>query len=297
MQRMSGVKLETLYNYIKRSMRCPGLASARVRRGTMHGDKGSGLGDCVILDFRNGFFATADSSDRDTTASRKFLMRFTSMLDDITGVLSGGIASRERLIELRELLQERSGNILRGIPYTASCTFTGILLPKGYSGNSGILLHTGDSVLYACRRRSDGLRRITENNFWMVGRTRQLFQVEEMGIEPDTVILIASDGFSDLNFPASVERDRFIGELIGKSAVEEVADRLIETGYDPEAPVDDLGLIALKPDRMRYADRKIIMGGTTAYGEDRYDENCRIGLHDDRYIALEGESEILVDAH
>ena len=296
MERMSRVKLEILYNSVKRSMRCPGLASARVQRGTMHGDRVSGLGDCVILDFKNGFFAAADSSDRDTTASRKFLMRFTSMLDDITGVLTGGIASREKLIDLRELLQERSENILREIPYTASCTFTGILLPKTHSGNSGILLHTGDSVLYTWRR-SDGLRRITENNFWMVGRTKQLFQVEEMGIEPDTAILIASDGFSDLNFSASIERDRFIGELIGKSAVEKVADRLIETGYAPDAPVDDLGLVALKPDRIRYADRKVLMGGTTAYVEERHDESCRIGLHRDRYIALAGEPEILITAH
>ncbi len=263
----------------------------------MAGDSISGLGDCVILDFKNGFFATADSSDRDTTASRKFLMKFTTMLEDITGALSEDIASQEKLIEIRELLEERSEDILRAIPYTASCTFTGIFLPKNYSGKSGILLHTGDSMLYTYRRRSDELKRITESNFWMVGRTKRLFQVEEMGIDPDTVILITSDGFSDLNFSASIERDRFIGELMRGSAVEEVADRLIEAGYDPAAPVDDLGLIALKPDCIRYAERKMIMGGTTAHDEENYDKNCKIGLHGDRYVALAGESDILVNVH
>jgi hypothetical protein len=273
------------------------MASARVRRGTMAGDRRAGLGDCVILDFKNGFFATADSSDRDTTASRKFLMKFTTMLEDITGALSGDVASRKKLTGIRELLEERSGDVLRTIPYTASCTFTGIILPKNYSGRSGILLHTGDSMLYAYRSSSDELRLITENNFWMVGRTKQLFQVEEMEIEPDTVILIASYGFFDLNFSASIERDRFIGELVKGSAVEEVADRLVEAGYNPRAPVDDLSLIALKPNRICYADRKIIMGGTTAHGEENYDENCRIGLHGDRYVAVEGESDVLVNVY
>jgi hypothetical protein len=279
---MTGGELETFCNFVKRSIRCPGLASARVRRGT-------------IMDFKNGFFAVADSSDRDTTASRKFLKRYTVMLEDIAGALSEDIVSREKLIEIRELLEEKSEDILMAIPYTASCTFTGILLPRSYSGKRGILLHTGDSMLYTYSGRSDTLRRITENNFWMVGRTKQLFQVEEIGIEPDTVILIASDGFSDLNFSPNTERDACIADLIKDNAIEEIADILFERGYVKRAPVDDLGLIALRPDRIDYTDKRIIMGGTSAFKEGVHVEKSNSGLYRDELVALEGEGEIAID--
>jgi hypothetical protein len=293
---MTGGDLETFCNFVKRSIRCPGLASARVRRGTMADDTRSGLGDCVMMDFKNGFFAVADSSDRDTTASRKFLKRYTVMLEDIAGTLSE-IASRGKLIEIRELLEEKSEDILMAIPYTASCTFTGILLPRNYLGERGILLHTGDSMSYTYSSRSDTVRRITENNFWMVGRTKQLFQVEEMGIEPDTVILIATDGFSDLNFSPNTERDAYIADLIKDNAIEEVADILFERGYAKSTPVDDLGLIALRPVCIDYTDKRIIMGGTSASREGVHDEKSNSGLYRDELVALEGEGEIAIDQY
>jgi serine/threonine protein phosphatase PrpC len=292
---MMGGELETFCNFVKRSIRCPGLASARVRRGTMADDKRNGLGDCVIMDFKNGFFAIADSSDRDTTASRKFLMRYTVMLEDIAGALLEDVASREKLIEIRELLEKKSEDILMAIPYTSSCTFTGIFLPRNYSGGSGILLHTGDSMLYTYCNRSDELRRITENNFWMVGRTKQLFQIEEMGIEPDTVILIASDGFTDLNFSGYIERDTCIVDLIKDNAIEEVADILFERGYANKAPVDDLGLIALRPDSIYYTDKRVVMGGTSAFKEGVHDEKSNSGLYRDELVALGDDGEIELD--
>ncbi len=295
MQEMMGGELETFCNFVTRSIRCPGLASARVQRGTMADDGRNGLGDCVIMDFKNGFFAIADSSDRDTTASRKFLMRYTVMLEDIAGAPLEDVASREKLIEIRELLEEKSENILKAIPSTSSCTFTGIFLPRNYSGRSGILLHTGDSMLCTYSKRSDELRRITENNFWMVGRTKQLFQVEEMRIEPDTVILIASDGFTDLNFLGYIERDRYIADVIKDNAIEEVADILFERGYANKASVDDLGLIALRPDRICYTNRRIIMGGTSAFREGVHDEKSNSGLYRNELVALEDGGEIAIE--
>ena len=53
-----------LFNPRSRSVRWSGIAGARIRPGTISSRDQSGMGDCVLMDFRKGFFAVSDSSNR-----------------------------------------------------------------------------------------------------------------------------------------------------------------------------------------------------------------------------------------
>ena len=136
------------FNLASRSIRCPGIAGARVRAGTISSRDRAGMGDCILMDFRRGFFYVSDSSNRYPTASRRFLLKLAHGFEELSFSDPGKTLSLLEFETIGRKVIQRSEDVLRTIPYTESCTITGVLVARTEAGRKGILFHTGYSLLF-----------------------------------------------------------------------------------------------------------------------------------------------------
>jgi len=253
---------EVLFNRKKRSIRWPGIAGARVRAGTIGERDRTGMGDALVMDLRKGFFAVSDSSTRNPSASRNLLSKFSAALDSRRVLDPGKTLSTEVFGRIRARLIEESEEVLRTIPYTESCTFTGVLVVKTPAGTRGILWHMGDSLLVQVNVKTAEGKRLTTNNFWMAGRSKQFFQVNDLEFPPEAVVILATDGISDLKRAGGSNTDGFLVEQAVCLPVEEIPDRIADAIDGQGVQTDDIAVISICPARLFSLEKRIVLGGT-----------------------------------
>ncbi|MFC1823656.1 hypothetical protein ACFL9T_13175 [Thermodesulfobacteriota bacterium] len=244
----------------KRFFMSRGALGAVVRAGSLNGSENSESGDCIMLDFNHRFIAVADSSDRYPAASRNFLQNFALMLDAFTDFDPQVTYSAEVFQKIKSDLTQRAEELLTEVSFSESSTFTGMLMVSTNEGLKGIILHTGDSLLY--RYTGCNLEQISKSNFWMVGRTRHFYQVGEVDIPNGTAFLMATDGFSNLALPEIPGRDECIINLIRDYDIEDVPRVLLEKYDSGLKPMDDIGLILFRPENLPLSKKREIIGGT-----------------------------------
>ncbi|MBU2549894.1 MAG: serine/threonine-protein phosphatase [Proteobacteria bacterium] len=274
------------YNFLKRSLRIPGLAGVRLRAGSFGPHNHSGLGDCVLIDLGKNFFAVSDSSDRDSTTSRKLLSEFATMLAGFSGFGPRRTYSSEALERLKRRFVRAGEKALETIPYFESCTLTAVLITRTHDGLRALLLHSGDSFLLMCG--PDGrARQLTQNNFWMIGRAKQFYQIDLLELPAGASLLLATDGFSDLVFPEGRDRRAAAADLVGRLAPEQAADALVDRFDRKGERVDDLGLCVIRPEALKAGRARILIGGTTRAEEKTFEEKSLKGYYRDEYTVLE----------
>jgi serine/threonine protein phosphatase PrpC len=157
-------------------------------------------------------------------------------------------------------------------------------------GQRGILFHTGDSRLYEVNPKTRVSRNLTNNNFWMVGKSKRFYQVEEIEIPPEAMFILATDGVIDLSSQDRVERHESLADFANRYPVEEIPDRLVREIDLQQATTDDLVILALNPDRLRWSETTILLGGTDEREESRYRKKCREDLYEDGYVPIREQS-------
>jgi serine/threonine protein phosphatase PrpC len=278
---MSG---DILFNPRSRSVRWPGIAGACVRAGSISSRDRTGMGDCILMDLRKGFYAVSDSSNRCPTASRRFLRKLARGLEALPD--PGRVFSLEEFAQFSRDAIDMSEQVLQTIPYTESCTFTGILVAETEGGTKGILFHTGDSLLFEVNRGTSEARTMTTSNFWMVGKSKQFYQVEEIEIAPEAVFILATDGVADLNAQDYDGKNESLVKLVSRYRVEEVPDRLVEAIDLQRSTTDDLVIVSVDPHRQRASETTILLGGTEDKEERRYRKRCREDFYEDRFVPI-----------
>lgn len=279
-----------LFNPRSRSVRWSGVAGARIRPGTISSRDQSGMGDCALMDFRKGFFAVSDSSNRFPTASRRFLRKLATGLEALASPHAGKILGQEEFGRFSRGVINKAEEVLQTIPYTESCTFTGILIARTDAGQKGILFHTGDSRLYEVNRKTCVSRNMTNNNFWMVGKSKRFYQVEEIEMPPEAVFILATDGVIDLSSEDRVERHESLADFANRYPVDEIPDRLVEEIDLQQPTTDDLVILALDPDQLRSSETTILLGGTDEREESRYRKKCTQDFYEDGYVPIREQS-------
>jgi hypothetical protein len=249
-----------LLNRKSRSLRYPGVAGVRIRAGTVGSRDRADIGDSILMDLSKGFFAVADSPERQPSASRNFLVRFLRMMEEFSEFDPQETCLCEKFNDIKLCLKEGIEALLSTIPYSESCTFTGVLMVRVNDGLKGILLHTGDSLLFQYTPGGQ-LNQISETNFWMVGRSTRLYQFDELDIPEGTTFLLATDGISDLVFPEDAGRDEYLSMLIENANIEEIPDKLLKSYDISPLPVDDLAIVTFKPESFHPSVNRIIMSG------------------------------------
>jgi len=247
------------------SLRWPGIAGARLREGTLPFHHYHTLGDSLLMDFSHNFFAVSDSSPKSPAASGSFLFKFSQVLDEFSSFDPGTTYRLDFLTKLKRGLTRKAEALLTSIPYGENCTFTGILIIRTGSGTKGILFHTGDSLLFQVAHKIKKIEELTKKNFLLVGRTSHFFQVEEIDILPEALLIITTDGFCDLEYQNYRERNNLIIGLARSHAVEELPDKILENIDSPKNIVDDIGIISLCPERMTLSKEKIVLTGSSSY--------------------------------
>ncbi|MBI5604124.1 MAG: protein phosphatase 2C family protein [Deltaproteobacteria bacterium] len=279
-------------NRYKRSLRCPGILGARVQQGLIGSSSSAGMGDCLLLDFSRGFFAVADGSERNPSASREFMRLFSTMLTRIISPSGGRVYGEKEVKTLKRRLIAESDHLLQALSFGDSCTFTGILLLRTKKeAMAGLLFHTGDSLLFSCNVQTGESRQWSKNNFWMVGRTPRFFQVDDLPIVSHTRLLLATDGLANIPFPLSQSREEYIRELFQTSAPEKIPDRLLETNAPLSGGWDDTAIIALDPCSVPISSGCFLFGGTSRIEERIFQEEKKQGLYQNRYLPSVGMEE------
>lgn len=275
-----------LLNRKTRSIKYPYVLGARLRAGLGKPSYSMGLGDCIFLDFSRGLFAIADSPERNSVASRRFMLKVAQMLENSIFDISGHIYTKKEMNKIKNNLAGKSQELLKSIPSNESCTFTGLFIAKTDHGMKGIVFHTGDSLLIRCDLAAGEADQLTENNFWMVGKVSRFFQVDYVEISDKTRFLLTTDGFSDLRPPEGVDRKEFILSLFNRYNVEEIPDAILEKHDSGHGYKDDIGLISFNPNKISFDGKRIIMGGTESQDEKLFRERQRQGFYEDAYIPL-----------
>ena len=228
------------------SFKCAGFLGARLRPG--RGGNPAMCGDSILIDPARGLFAVGDSSDREPRAARAFMRHFSELLDDISILPTGGVVEDDRLDAFITIIVDRSHRMMRELPLRGSTTFTGVLLVRTGRKRKALLLHAGDSILLAYRP-GQGMRTVTEKNFWLIGKAREFYQTAVFDVSRGDRFLLATDGIQDLTPPAGKERDAYLAELFTRSGVEDIPDILIGSSDTKTAGTDDLAVLTLAPDR------------------------------------------------
>lgn len=249
-------------NEYSRAVKCAGLFGARLRAGNA-GQGKAGVGDTILIDPAKGFFAVGDSSDREPRAARMFMRHFADSLVDFSFLSPGVEIPDDRLDGLQRAVVSRSREVLRHYPPRGTSTFTGLLVIRTDRRIRAVVFHTGDSLLFAYHPRS-GIRRLTESNFWLIGKVREFYQVEFFDVDPGERFLLATDGLQDLSPPGGKGLDEYLAELFRRLPVEEIPDFLIDGCEPRKVKRDDLALLTLAPDGPFPEACGLLLGGLTA---------------------------------
>lgn len=219
-----------------------GLAGAVVRPGS-----GSRCEDAVFMDLKRGVFAVADGAGRSMGASRRLMSRFGELLVRFEG-MDWGLSlpagnSGDHLHRFRDALEQ----MLADIPYGDAGTLTALKLLRCEERTTGLLCHCGDSLLF-CLDPQSGLRQVSQTNFWMAGRSKKVYQAEAFPVPQGAVLLLATDGISDLCFSGPSGMAACLTETLGASPVEKIPGELLARYDHSLQPVDDVALVAVRPE-------------------------------------------------
>jgi hypothetical protein len=273
-----------LLNKYGRSLRCPESLGARVFNGSTGLSLVAGMGDCLYLDFSCGFFAVADGSDRNTSASREFMEMFSRMLSGKLFLSARKCYNAREIIALKELLVAEAEKLLVEFSFRDSCTFTGVLFLRTASGMMAVILHTGDSVLISCNLRDKTARLLTKSNFWMVGRSQHFFQIEELPVDEEDRLLLATDGLRDIPVGPETSHEKLILKLFAGCSPEDIPDCLSAMRPIVSPGCDDLAIIALNPHSLPDSSGRFIIGGTSANEERVFQAEKKRGVYADEYL-------------
>jgi len=285
--RRNNISAETepmLLNKNKRSFRLPGFLGASLQNRSRETEKCPGVGDCLLLDLSKGFFAVADASDRNPTASRDFMKLFSKMLSGIDALSADYVYEDEEVNSLQEQIKGKAELLMKSLSFRDGCTFTGILILKTRKGLGGMMLHTGDSFLIACDLHSGNTNQLTKDNFWMVGRSQHFFQIEKLHINNETRLLLSTDGFGNIPVPEGRSREEYVLKLFQSLSVDQIPDSFFDRSANLDTVWDDTAIIAIDPMAMARFSVCFIFGGTSPTEEKDFSEGKKQGMYKDQYL-------------
>jgi hypothetical protein len=243
------------------------------------------VGDGILIHGDKNFFAVGDGSDRNPRAARRFMERFSQMLDGIKDLDPKRTIGDEASRRVRETLTLAAGGLLKEFSPGDGCTFTGILLLHTTSGLQGLMFHTGDSLLYRTDTDTGVTVRLAANNFWLVGRTDRFYQVEQVDLCESSRLLLATDGFDSLLTSAG-GAETLLGEIFRQRAVDLIPDLLFDLYDRPKEGLDDASVLCLSPAKWSEDQPWILLGGTSAEEESRRRTALNAHRDEDRYEEL-----------
>lgn len=217
-------------------------------------------------------------------------MRFNKIFKADTSSRADQKVEHRGLERYRKGIAEQAARALATVPATVSCTLTAVKFVRTDNQWKGLLLHMGDSSAYTCRDPWAEFIPLTRKNFWLAGRTRRLYQIEWLETDPDTLLVMTTDGIADLTGGSLLGTRITSADLIHPERVEEIPEALLRTKISSSGHTDDAAVIALVPGNIVPANACVILGGTTGAQEKAYIHRCRTMQYTDRDLPLYGDT-------
>lgn len=236
----------------------PGVLSALLIPGKRKTFWGS-MGDALLIDRALGIVAVADGPERNPVAAANFLTRFASQATDLKNLHT----HHNDLKSIYAALVDLTNRLVRETGYHDGTTFSAIM-----TGDGGdlVLLHTGDSLVFLLPEETDRVVQLSRTNHCLVGRSSCLFQTDLVTLRPGDLLLLATDGLTDLARWSGVATEIFVAGFVKDRRTEHVVDGIFESIQQKEiVDLDDICIVAILPEELRCcspqpADTRVILG-------------------------------------
>ncbi len=249
-------------NRLCRTIKSPGLLGARIQTGVGKEEGHATNGDCLLIDLHRNLFAVSDSPDRNPCSSRDFLVRWDQRMNEVEELNPARPISSGYFPELLKELKNSTEALMADTGYFDRTTFTALIIVPTETSLKGIVFHGGDSFIYRADLSNQEISRITDNNFWMVGRTGTISQVIEMDVTLDTRFIISSDGLNILTRGEREPLDQMLIKALNNHSIEEVPNILLEDFGQDLKFHDDYGVIAITPHSLPNCGPRLVKGGS-----------------------------------
>lgn len=265
-------------NTAQRAIVDKGRVSACVVTGTDKIKSGYGNGDCLLLDFRNLFFAVSDASERWSTASRRLLRRLAKSLPKESP------ADKDQWLEAVNAAYAKQKYIHR-------CTFSGVAITPEKNGFTATIIHGGDSLILVMNLKTGAVDYHTAADMSFAGRAKKIYGAKTLEFKGDHFrIILASDGLSDLARLSGQGLYEMCSAAVLAFSTHKAPEKLIQFLARQRGAInhDDIGIIAINPMKIRRAKNLcLLLGGTTPGEEGKFQDRSKKGKIQDVWLAPE----------
>jgi serine/threonine protein phosphatase PrpC len=209
------------------------------RKRPLHGDRGDvHSADALLISRAVPVVAVADGPERNPAAASSFLRKFDEAL----------AASQIRFTEnpvdrsfaaVVDLVTE----LIRTITYHNSTTFSALIPVADGSQSVGIVLHAGDSLILRIERPSGAVTQVSRTSHVLVGRAPALFQTEIIRFSQDDLVVLASDGITDLARTRGVVPAALLSIPDSPRTPDTVVSHIVDSAADTRVRLDDITII------------------------------------------------------
>lgn len=213
------------------------------KKRPIHGGRGGiHCADALLISREVPMVAVADAPERNPKASSSFLNRFADALaaSRISFAEGPPDASFAAVVDLVTAL-------IKTVDYHDSTTFSALISLKNGDTPAGIILHTGDSLILRIEPETGAAVQISRTSHVLVGRAPALFQTEIIPFPPDDLIVIASDGITDLARTRGVVPAALLSGRGPAQTPQAVVSHIVDSAADASVRLDDIAVVCTAP--------------------------------------------------
>ncbi len=209
------------------------------KKRPLHGNPGDvHSSDALLISRGVPVVAVADGPERNPIASSSFLAKFDDAL------AASGIRFADRpATESFAAVVDTVNALIRTIDYHNSTTFSALIPVADGRTPAGIILHTGDSLIFRIARQTGEVSQISRTSHVLVGRAPALFQTEIVSLDHDDLVVLASDGITDLARTHGVGPGALLSFPGPAGSPLSVVERILDSAAGARVRLDDITVV------------------------------------------------------
>jgi serine/threonine protein phosphatase PrpC len=200
--------------------------------------------DALLISPVLSILAVADGPERNPIAASSFLKKLDDTLTALPFQPSVG-SIEETFSSLVRIVND----LIKTIDYHNSTTFSALMTIEQDGIPRGIILHTGDSLILRIEGNNGKAVQISRTSHVLVGRAPALFQTEIIALDTDDLIVLASDGITDLARTCGLVPAAFLSRAAAGKAPMAVVDEIVSAAGKTDVRLDDITIVCAAPGR------------------------------------------------
>lgn len=239
------------YDEIRSSFICTGVVAAKIKKeSSPEWNAAKGCGDSILINLNKRVFAIADSPDWNQSASTSFLKAFNGWLHDNVFDEEHSILWNGKRDDYEIKVVEGINRLINNVDYLSPTTFSCLMIIPQYENKlKGLILHCGDSCIFKVDIKRKYISLTSRTNFSLIGRTRQLSQVEYVEIDENTRFMLCSDGIYALT-RGNKKLEQLILDCFEMHELDAIPDILIGSHFEGIQYNDDISILAVDPNML-----------------------------------------------